>query len=157
MDIRDAGEDRQVPEEDRTVRSAVAGSAEAFGLLVARYQPLVTAICRRLLGRPEEAADAAQDTFVRAYGNLAQLRDPLRFEAWLRRVAYSVCVNRLKARRGRAQVMSVAEFDAADFPDPEPLPPERAESRELAAAVLRSIRRLPKEDRKSTRLNSSHP
>ncbi len=134
--------------DEQAIRCVQAGDTEAFAALVVRHSGLVAAVCRRLLADDHEAMDAVQDTFVRAYLNLGQLKDPVRFEAWLRRVAYSVCMNRLKRRcRGDAAV-TPEQLDAMEAPDGIGDPRREAEARELAHAVLAGIKRLPEEYRR---------
>jgi len=134
--------------DEKIIRSVLAGDTDAFGILVTRYEGLVAAICRSLLGNEHKALDAAQDTFVRAYLNLGQLKFPNRFKAWLRRVAYSVCMNRLKHRPGsEGTAVMPEELDTIEVPDNKPGPVQRAEARELSRAVLASIAHLPEEYR----------
>jgi len=66
------------------------GDREAYGELVARYQGHVYGLAYSVVDNWAEAQDIAQETFIRAYMNLHQLREPDRFAAWLRRVTFSV-------------------------------------------------------------------
>ncbi|KPK79527.1 MAG: hypothetical protein AMJ81_13085 [Phycisphaerae bacterium SM23_33] len=134
------------------VGRVLSGDTQAFGSLVARYEGLVAAVCRGLIDDDHEALDAAQDAFVRAHLNLGQLRDPGRLAGWLRRVAYSVCMNRLKGRGGGAVAITPEQLDAMQLPDAAPGPAQQAEARELAQAVLASIARLPEKYREPIRM-----
>ena len=78
--------------EDALIRDVLAGNAEAFGILVARYQRPIYNLMRRTTGSPETAADLAQDTFLRAYANLERFRPGARFFPWL----YAIGLNRAK-------------------------------------------------------------
>jgi RNA polymerase sigma-70 factor (ECF subfamily) len=85
---------------DRQVVDAVlAGNREAFRVLVERESQPVLGVCRRILGDPVEAQDAAQDAFTQAYQALATFRSDGPFGAWLHRIAVRVAVGRLAARR----------------------------------------------------------
>ncbi|HET6426985.1 MAG TPA: sigma-70 family RNA polymerase sigma factor [Phycisphaerae bacterium] len=128
-----------MPTDAEIVRRVSSGDTEAFGSLVARHEKLIVSICRSMLGDEHDALDAAQDTFVRAYLNIGQLRDAGSLQGWLRRIARSVCANRRK-RRGRG-VAGGAE--PADVPDSAPSPAEQAEAKELRQAVLGAIAALP--------------
>jgi RNA polymerase sigma-70 factor (ECF subfamily) len=120
------------------------GDRESFGALVARYQGHVYGLAYSMVDDWAEAQDIAQETFIRAYTNLDQLRDPARFPAWLRRIAFSVTINWIKAfRPGLVARLGDLDMDALDIPDFEPGPPEVVERRELAEAVLRSVAALP--------------
>ena len=110
--------------DDQLVRQVCAGDTEAFEGLVKRHQGLVTGVCRRLMPDEHEALDMAQEAFVRAYANLAQLRDPQRFAEWVRRVAHTVCLNRLKRRRAErpANLRAFDDLDSAGVADTRPGP-----------------------------------
>jgi RNA polymerase sigma-70 factor (ECF subfamily) len=120
------------------------GEREAFGLLVARYQGHVYGLAYSIVDNWAEAQDIAQETFIRAYTNLDQLREPERFPAWLRRIAFSVTINWLKAfRPGLVERLGDLDVDALGLPDFRPGPLEVVERRELAEAVLRAVAALP--------------
>jgi RNA polymerase sigma-70 factor (ECF subfamily) len=118
---------------------------EAYGALVARYQGHVYGLAYSLAGNWADAQDIAQETFVRAYVNLDQLREPARFAAWLRRVTFSVAMNWLKAFRPRLfqHLDGRVDLETLEIPDFRPGPPEVVERRELAEAVQRAIATLP--------------
>ena len=122
-----------------------SGDREAYGALVARYQGHVYGLAYSLSGDWAEAQDIAQEAFVRAYANLDQLRDPARFAAWLRRVTFSVTMNWLKTFRPGffQQLDGRVDLDVLEIPDFRPGPPELAERRELAEAVVRAVDSLP--------------
>jgi RNA polymerase sigma-70 factor (ECF subfamily) len=92
-----------------------------------------------------DAQDIAQETFIRAYCNLHQLRDPARFAAWLRRVTFSMAMNWLKSFRPERfeQLGTLEDIDSLNIPDFTPGPPEVAEKWELADAVLQAVASLP--------------
>ena len=81
------------------VQQARGGDKDAFAELVARYQGHVYGLAYSLVGNWAYAQDIAQETFIRAYANLDQLREAARFPAWLRRVSFSVAMNWVKAHR----------------------------------------------------------
>ena len=74
------------------VRMTLAGDHDAYRELVGRYQGHVYGLAYSLVGDWAEAQDIAQETFIRTYSNLDQLRSPERFAAWLRRVAFGVAL-----------------------------------------------------------------
>lgn len=127
------------------VSATRAGDPEAYGELVTRYQGHVYGLAYSLVENWADAQDIAQDTFVRAYVNLDQLREPARFAAWLRRVAFSVAMNWLKAYRPALfeRLDGRVDLDRLEIPDFAPGPPEVAERRELAQAVQQAVASLP--------------
>ncbi len=121
------------------------GDHEAYRELVSRYQGHVYGLAYSLVGNWADAQDIAQETFVRAYTNLDQLREPSRFAAWLRRVAFSVAMNWLNAFRPKlfSAIGDAVDLDCLEIPDFRPGPPEVLEKRDLADAVLRAVDSLP--------------
>lgn len=66
---------------------AAAGDRHAFDALVRRHSRAVTAIAAERLSRPEDRADAVQDTFIKAWKGLPSLRDHEQFPSWLYAIA----------------------------------------------------------------------
>lgn len=81
------------------VRRSRAGDTAAFGALVERYQRAMYTMALRMLGNAEDAKDAAQMAFVRAYQGLDRFDDNRRFFSWLYRIGVNECLNTLRARR----------------------------------------------------------
>lgn len=75
------------------------GRVAVFRELVSRYQGRVMRVCRGILGNIEDAEDAAQETFLRAFQSLDQLGKTGSFWQWLRRIAIHICLRRLAGRR----------------------------------------------------------
>ena len=121
------------------------GNDQAYKELVTRYQGHVYGLAYSLVGNWAEAQDIAQETFIRAYTNLDQLREQARFAAWLRRVAFGVAMNWLKTFRPGlfGKLDSTVDPDKLDMPDFQPGPQELAQKRELADAVLTAVASLP--------------
>jgi RNA polymerase sigma-70 factor, ECF subfamily len=81
------------------LEQARAGDQKAFGRLVDAYQRPVFNLTYRMLGDPEEAADAAQEAFLRAYTRLHQYNPEHKFSTWLFSIANHHCIDRLRKRR----------------------------------------------------------
>ena len=133
------------PTDRELVGMTKEGDRAAFGTLVSRYQGHVYGLAYSLVGNWADAQDIAQETFIRAYVNLGQLRDEARFAAWLRRVTFGVAMNWLKAFRPNlfGQLDGRVDLEVLDVPDFQPGPPEVVEKKELAEAVQRAIDGLP--------------
>jgi RNA polymerase sigma-70 factor (ECF subfamily) len=82
------------------VARVLRGDVEAFRGLVERYRDRYARYAFHMLGNREDAEEALQDAFVRAYRSLARCEDPERFGAWLFRILVNRC-RTLGARRGR--------------------------------------------------------
>lgn len=98
------------------VREALAGSQEAFGELVARYKDAVFGAAFHRLGDFEEARDAAQETFVKAFRNLGKLKRPEAFANWLYRIAAGTALDAARRRRGEVSLDDVEESGATKEP-----------------------------------------
>jgi len=86
-------------EELTYIRRARAGDQRAFGWLVQRYQSSVYNLCYRLLGASDEAQDAAQETFLRAYAKLWTFEEGRKFSSWLLAIGTHYCIDCLRRRR----------------------------------------------------------
>lgn len=86
-------------EEAALVRRAKAGDDDAFAALVERYQGPIYALGYRMLRNPDDAADLAQDTFVKAYRALGRTNEALNVSAWLFRIASNACLDILRRRQ----------------------------------------------------------
>lgn len=81
------------------IEQARRGDKRAFSRLVEAYQRPVYSITYRMLGNPEEAEDAAQEAFLRAYSNLKKYDPKRKFSTWLFSIANHHCIDRLRKRR----------------------------------------------------------
>jgi RNA polymerase sigma-70 factor (ECF subfamily) len=88
------------------------GDDRAFDQLMESTQDRIQALAWRLLGNPEDARDATQETYLRVYRHLARYRPDHDFEAWLYRIAVNVCRDFYR-RRGAGAVRSFEEEAAA--------------------------------------------
>jgi len=95
------------------VREALAGRQEAFGILVERYKDAVFGAAFHRLGNFEEARDAAQETFVKAFRNLGKLKRPEAFANWLYRIAAGTALDAVRRRRGEVSLEEVGEVREA--------------------------------------------
>jgi RNA polymerase sigma-70 factor (ECF subfamily) len=86
-------------QEEVWIREAQAGNKQAFSRLVEAYQRPVYNLTYRMLGTQEEAEDAAQETFLRAYSRLQQYDSSHKFSTWLFSIANHHCIDRLRKRR----------------------------------------------------------
>jgi RNA polymerase sigma-70 factor (ECF subfamily) len=81
------------------VRRVLDGDVEAYAGLVRRYRPRFARYALYMLGNREDAEEALQDAFVRAWRALARCRDPERFDAWLFRILANRCRTKGAHRR----------------------------------------------------------
>lgn len=100
------------------VRRAQAGDEAAFDVLVRRYQERIYGVIYHMTAHHEDAADLAQEAFVRAYRALPGFKRDASFFTWLYRIAVNLTLNFLKQRRHRGQ-MSLDDLDLQAENDPD--------------------------------------
>lgn len=102
------------------VAAVLTGNTDAYGVLVARYRDAYTRFAAHMLGSLEDADDALQLAFVRAFRNLAQCRDPDRFGSWLYQIVVNECrtLGARRTKRERRIIRSDAEMSGASTNHP---------------------------------------
>lgn len=140
------------------VRRAKRGDQAAFGLLVERYQRRATSAAWRLLGDLNDALEAVQEAFIRAYNNLSTLEDEARFGPWFLRIVTNLSLN---YRRGRAVRQRTASLEDCILGDGEQqrddlaaaplhaddLPGAQLGAAELNEQIQRALDELPEQQR----------
>lgn len=133
-------------EDDRLVAAALAGSSDAFRILVERYQRPVLSLIGRMVRDPVLAEDLAQEAFVNAYRRLDSYAPGRKFSSWLFKIAHNRTIDHLRLRRPREQSL---ESDRDDVPTIDPAAPEdqasphrRAEVSELRMTLAQAFERL---------------
>src|SRR6478736_6530664 len=120
--------------EDRAlVRLSLAGQTEAFGVLVTRYQKVMYTVALRMLGNEEDAQDATQDAFVKAYRRLATFDPSYRFYSWMYRIIVNECLNVTRDRRPEDPL----EIDVACEGDPFDTTLSTERHHQIEAALLK--------------------
>ena len=102
------------------IAAALSGRLSAFEALVVRHQDRLYLQALSYLRGRDEAQDALQDAFLKAFRQLETLKEPSRFPAWVGRILRNVCLNRLREdRRRRAMEESAAaQTDLEEYPEP---------------------------------------
>jgi len=75
------------------------GNVRAFSFLIEKYQKLVYTLALKLLKKPEEAEEMAQDTFIKAFQKLDSYEGKSKFSTWLYSITYNACISELRKRR----------------------------------------------------------
>ena len=128
------------PADDELVRRYLAGDGDAFTTLMERHQQRVFAVCMRVLGNGEDAADAVQDAFLSALRKLSQFRGDALFTTWLHRIAVNACYDILRKRRRQPLLHGVEDPDGPGHEEGIPAEDhadEVAGTRDAAAALAR--------------------
>ena len=125
------------PGEAELARRARRADAAAWETIVRRYQEPIFRLAFLILGDAAEAEDAAQETFLRAYGALGRFDDARPLRPWLLSIAANLARNR---RRSAGRYWAALQRAFAANPEPYHPPPERteaADARRLREAVTR--------------------
>lgn len=140
--------------EGALVARARRGDAHAFRMIFDRHSPAVMRFLRDLLGDEAAADEATQETFVRAHGRLASLRDSDKLLPWLFGIGRNVAMESLRARR------RLTSADASDMMeaqvDPLPTPEAALLGREADAALAKALKTLDEERRSALLLRIDH-
>jgi RNA polymerase sigma-70 factor (ECF subfamily) len=91
-----------VPSDADLLRAHVDGDPYAFSTLVERHQDRLWAVALRVMGSPDDAADALQDAYVAAFRRAATFRGDSLVTTWLHRVVVNACLDRLRRAKVRA-------------------------------------------------------
>ena len=89
-------------DEPYLINEAQSGNIDAYNTLVLHYQDLAYSVAYRIMGEGDSAADAAQDSFVKAWKKLHQFKGG-NFQAWLMRIVTNTCYDLLKYNKRRPQ------------------------------------------------------
>jgi RNA polymerase sigma-70 factor, ECF subfamily len=133
------------------IERARQGDTGAFNQMVAAYRKRILGTISRLIGRPEDVEDVAQEVFVRLYYSLDQLRTPEVFEPWLYRLSVNACYDYLRRlrRRGEYRMADLSEQQVlmADSSASGKRSDEDAEKVRLREFVDALFRHVSEEDR----------
>ena len=129
------------------IRRSLDGDREAFGQIVRRYQGLVSGVTFGMTGDLQQSEDLAQETFVAAWQNQQELRDPAKLPAWLCGIARNLSRNWLRRTENERRTRSAASLE--DMPDELPdftmhrHPAARLEREEQAALLWATLAQIP--------------
>ncbi len=132
------------------LKKAQDGDKAAYGELVRRYQDRVYGLAVRMLDTPEDARDAAQEVFVKAYRALSGFDFRSEFATWLYRIATNTCLDLLRRhnRERRRNVSLEAGAGGADLLRHDgPGPEEVWLKREKELSLRSAVRELPEKYR----------
>jgi RNA polymerase sigma-70 factor, ECF subfamily len=105
------------PQDGDLVAMTLRGDAEAFATLVERYDSAVYHLAYRTLHDVEDARDATQEAFFKAFRSLRTFRPGSKFSTWIFAIAYHACCDRLNRRKRYASEELPERADTAPGPE----------------------------------------
>ncbi len=136
-------------DEREIIERVLAGDNDAFGVLVERYQSKVYNLALRMTGSEDDAADMAQETFLRAWRSLPAFQFESAFSTWLFRMTHNICIDHLRSKKRKPTVSLTMQDDGGeetaqlDLPDPGPDPEQSLLQSEERTLVARALQALP--------------
>lgn len=137
--------------ENEIIKSVLNGDTQAYEAIVRSYEKKVYNLALRMVGNPDDAADMAQETFIKAYKALDSFRSDSKFSVWLYRIATNVCLDFLR-RKSRSNTVSLTADDddgdaQLDIPDLNGNPEEELSRKLTIDAVQRGLQTLGEQQR----------
>ncbi|MGH9820895.1 MAG: RNA polymerase sigma factor, partial [Pyrinomonadaceae bacterium] len=132
--------------DEQLVDLAVSEDSEAFGEIVKRWERKIFALCFGMLGREDDASDAAQETFIAAYRNLPNFRGEAKVSSWLHRIAVNQCLTVKRRKKTRSEEFIDDEDGSADntfVASPLRMPSVETEKTERLVIVRQAVSSLP--------------
>ncbi len=129
------------------IARACAGDPEAFRLIFDRYSRPLISFLYDLVSNRELAEELTQETFVRAYRNLATMREETKLSTWLFGIARNVAREAMRARARNSRNVDLEDQSVQDLSDTAPVPVDRLLGKELNAVIRRSLAALDEDKR----------
>jgi RNA polymerase sigma-70 factor (ECF subfamily) len=145
------------PEVERElIRKCAGGDARYYEPLVRAYEPAGLRFAVGMMGNAEDAQDALQDAFVKAWQNLARF-DPSRpFQPWFFQILRNQCRDMLRSRKSRFRVEVLDDGLPERASDPETGPERQRERRAARELLWRALERIGDEHREILILKELH-
>ncbi len=128
------------------INRVLGGNTRSFADLVERHKDKAMTLAMRMLRNREEAEEAIQDAFVRAFNALGQFEKRSTFSTWLYRILFNVCSTILSKRGEPLQSISSDKPEEEwrdEIPDLSEIPDSIVEGKEFRQQVIDSLNELP--------------
>jgi len=143
------------PEDQSLIARVLRGDKDAFGALTAKHRDAIYSFAFRMIGDREQAYDASQEVFIRAYTRLDTFDQSRRFRSWLFAIAANICTDLLRRRGNRATILALDW--TSDRPEVDGVSPLEAVTKmDLQSSVAAALQRLGEAERTVVILKHIH-
>jgi len=125
------------------VEHCLGGDKNSYAQLVERHKRMVFNVAYRILGNREDAEDAAQEAFLRAYLALPRFRKKSKFSTWLYSIVSNVCITKKRKRDKYANFIEASTKSEFQTENSSNNPGDILEEREFADRVQQLVASLP--------------
>lgn len=136
----------EVDNEDELVSLACSGSQRAFERLVRKYQDMVYRLAFRFFGNQEDALDAAQEVYLKAFRGIKSFQGRSSFKTWIYRITSNTCltISEEKQKQKKSIIKSIFDwFSRPPVSDPAKTVVDREYQMELQKAIQEKIAKIP--------------
>ena len=138
------------------VARAAGGDEDAFRVLVERHSRSVFRLAYRMTGSPTDAEDVVQETFVRAFRQLARFEARSNFSTWLYRIGFNCSIDHLRARDARLAPQTPEVLDRLAPPVSGPTSEDLVFAGQIGARVQQALNGLSDQERAAFLMRHYH-
>lgn len=133
--------------DDQTyIDKTLKGDTNAFAYLIDKYKNMVFTLALKMVKHKEEAEEISQDTFIKAYKNLAKFKGEAKFSTWLYKIAYHRCLDCIKKNKEKYQIDTINEITINKIQSTDTIL-ESIERKERAKIIEQCMLELPEDER----------
>jgi RNA polymerase sigma factor (sigma-70 family) len=138
---------KKVPDEIEFLKASAKGDAVAFETIVDKYRSFICAITFSATGDVEKSEELAQEAFMSAWKDLAQLKDLTKFRSWIGSITRNVIINSFRSQKRDLISKSASMDQIEDVGIKDSGPVETAIAKERQAVVRQAIQQIPEKYR----------
>ena len=122
------------------------GDTNAYAFLVEKYKGLVYSLALKILNNREEAEEVSQDSFIKAYKNLAKFEGKSKFSTWLYKITYRSCLDAIKKNSATYNITDINEITINQIAETESVL-DGIERNERSEIINQCLQKLPEDER----------
>src|ERR1700733_8568652 len=144
------------PDDAAAVAKARGGDPEAFRVLVERHSRGIYRLAHRMTGKPEDAEEVVQETFIRVFRQLDRFEARSNFSTWLYRIAFNCAVDYMRARPHRETAETPETLDLRASSDSRPSSDDLVYAGEIGDRVQAALGELSPQERAAFLMRHYH-